>query len=272
MRNILVPMDLTEASLNALLYAISWKSPEDKLTVLHILDEIRSGGKSILLKPSQKEDEARQKLRNYITTSLSENQINNQFPIVIKTGETISVISKYSKKFNWIIAGTRDKYKKKDKWFGTISFGITKSIHCPLLLVPINSTYRSYKKVVVASDQHISQTSVLKAIRNWNQSHQAFLKFVHIQDTPKDNFTDTSDQIVKEYYDKEEVTFGFEVSVIHSLQISDSLLTSAYHENADLLIVIPDNQTFISSLLFRSIAKELILKSTIPILFLHNVK
>ena len=93
---------------------------------------------------------------------------------------------------------------------------------------------------------------------------------MHIQQNDNDDFEDESDIIVNELLKDGTPSFGFEVSRLKSIEVSDSLLSSAYNFHADLMIIIPDNQDFMSALLFRSITKEMVLKSDIPILFIRS--
>ena len=83
-------------------------------------------------------------------------------------------------------------------------------------------------------------------------------------------YNEEAEKIVKELYEKENVDFGFEIATVNSRNIGDSLLASAYNYQADLMIVIAENQNFMQSLLFKSLSKELVLKSSIPVLFLHD--
>jgi hypothetical protein len=96
------------------------------------------------------------------------------------------------------------------------------------------------------------------------------VKFLHIHTGDSDYDIGGSELIINELVAENDPSFGFELAVIQDKNITQSILSSAYNFKADLLIVIPENQSFIHSLLFKSLSKELILQSAIPVLFVHK--
>ena len=99
---------------------------------------------------------------------------------------------------------------------------------------------------------------------------QIYVKFLHIKEKPESDYSAESQNIVNVLFEKEPAEFGFEIAVLNSKNITDSLLSAAYNYNADVLITISENQSFMNKLIFKSLSKEMIEKSSIPVLFLHN--
>jgi nucleotide-binding universal stress UspA family protein len=191
--------------------------------------------------------------------------------IKILEGEVVTSLHKYVQEQNvdMMILGTRDKYDLIDRWVGTVSLGLVKLLDIPVYLIPRYSKYKGFSKVMVASDFHLKESKIVEAIKEWNKRYKSYIKFIHIQQNEDDTYSEESDLIVNKLFEKSDPEFGFEISKIKSMDISTSLLASAYNYHADLLIVLPEEQDFISTLLFKSISKEMILKSDIPVLFLH---
>ena len=166
--------------------------------------------------------------------------------------------------------GTRDKYTVLDKWIGTISLSVIKTVSIPVYLIPPFAKYKGFNSTLVASDSHIGNKPLVQWIKEWNLPHQSFIRFLHIRNVKNPNFEAEKKTIVEGFFEDEDPTFGFEIISKSNEDISQSLLASAYNYGSDLIVAIPENQTFINALLFKSVSKELIMKSEIPLLFLNG--
>jgi nucleotide-binding universal stress UspA family protein len=271
MKKIAIPFDFSQVSVNALNYALSLFK-NDSISIIHVSEGMFSKDVSLVAEPILTHEKA---LNNEITRMVINELGLKSFPsnvrIVILDGEIVHAINKYvrSEYFDFVLLGTRDRYDLLDRWIGTISLGLAKILDLPVYLIPRYSNFTGFKKVLVASDFHLKEEKIIGSISKWNEEHHAYIKFMHIQQNEQDDFGEESDKIVNKLFEKEEPKYGFEISSLKSIDVSDSLLATAYNYHADLLIVLPEEQDFISALLFKSISKEMILKSNIPVLFLH---
>lgn len=272
MKRVLVAMEFSEVSVNALKYALAYLDIRDQIDILHISTGLLDPQEPMVLQEGlTKEQILKQELEEVILKELGLEALPAQCQIEVEVGQVLPALIKITERIDYdlIIMGTRDKYDVLDKWMGTISLGLAKKIKGSLLLIPRYTTYKSIKKVLIASDYHLNDEFLLEKIKQWNTHHKAFLKFLHIQDNKHDDFGEVSEKIIRSYYEKEKVNFGIEVEQLKSLDIGRSILSSAYKKHMDLIIIIPGKQSMVSSMLFQSVSKNLILKSSIPILFLH---
>lgn len=274
MKNILIPMDFTDVGINALRYAIQ-AFPESTLSVLYIKAAMVDAEESLTASPVIVQEQYwKEAMKSFIKKELNIETIPDKISIHIEYGPTISSIRNYTDKNNFdaIVMGTRDKYNVFDQWFGTVSIGTVKTSKIPVYLIPKYASCTGYKKVMIASDTHLMNAVYINQIKSWNKEHGSFVKFLHIQRGDKDDFNEATKALVYELFEKEDPQFSFEIDVLKDKDISHSLLASAYDMKADLLIVIPEDQNFLQSLLFKSIAKDLILQADIPLLFLKRKK
>jgi nucleotide-binding universal stress UspA family protein len=273
MRKILIPFDFTEVALNAVQYALDFSGDEDELHIIHVHSGLLSIQSPLMLKAGKDYIES---IKDEISATIKLNLEIEKLPdnIVIKAinGDPVHAIAQYARKhlMELAIIGTRDKYDFFDRWVGTISLGLVKSLFIPVYLVPRFARFNGFNKVLVASDHHLAKPELLHQIKQWNDNHNAYIKFLHVRERINSLYNEEAEKIVKELYEKENVDFGFEIATVNSRNIGDSLLASAYNYQADLMIVIAENQNFMQSLLFKSLSKELVLKSSIPVLFLHD--
>ncbi len=271
MKKIIVPIDFSKASMNALKYAIQMFGVNADIHIVHVMPG-ELGGDEVLDQDvtENRTMTCKYQLIDYIQRELEIAFFPENFKIVMQLGTVVSSIVNYTKKNNFdvMVLATRDKHNLIDRWIGTISFGIVKQLDIPIYLVPIYSKFDGFKKVLAASDYQVEKTNSILSISKWNKKHNAFIKFLHIHTNDSPAYKKEREQILRGIFREEDPGFGFEVATLNSNDITDGLLGEAYNYHADLMIVLPENQTFLQTLLFKSVTKELILKSSIPLLFL----
>ncbi len=269
MKKVLLPVDFSEVSINAIEYAMEYTSPMDRIEIVHVTMGMLDLQEPIQMEES-KEEIILKSLEKYILANSKYNVLPARCHLSVKIGVPVeTIVRESSKGYDYIIMGTRDKYDLLERWFGTISLGVVKRVKVPVLLIPRHSKYTGLQKVVLASDHHLMDKKLLDRIRKWNKKRKAFIKFLHVKTNPKDDYEKESDTIIREYFSDNEVNFGFEIELMADDRIGDSLLSCAYNFHADMLMVIPDAQSYLESLLFQSVSKEMVLKSTIPVYFIH---
>ncbi len=272
MKNILVPMDLSEVSINALKYASKMYTTED-IHILHVQLDVLDP----LMPFETPEDwsaEAYYKkvVEDHIKSSLGSDFLDERMNIHIRFGTIVETIKQYalSNHTEVVVMGTKDNYDILENWLGTVSLGVVKTLGLPTYLIPRFSKFKSFKSVVIGSDDHLRDVSAIRKIINWNEVHKAELKFVHIKENETDDFVEAKDALVQQIFLDQEPDFSFEVIALPKKNISDSLLAYSHNNNTDLIVLMPDKQSFVGSLFLKSNSKEMIQKSDIPILFIHN--
>ena len=273
MKNICVPVDFTHTAMNALKYAID-KYKGDNISVIYVSPSSLSSVKtehSLLGRVSTIQDDLTAELRSVIKLELGIKEIPSNVSLLVLKGDVVSEVQGYVRKNDTdvVVMGTRDKYDIFDKLIGTTSLALVKTLNCPVILIPRNATYKAYKKIIVALDTHAISCNIGNKVKEWNDTYNAFVKFLHIVDNDKD-FQEETDAVVSELFSGSEPKFGFELSHVESKEIGSTILSSAYNFGADLIISTPGKQNFLSALFFKSVTKELIQKVSIPILFLHK--
>lgn len=272
MKNILIPIDFTKVSFNAIKYALkAFKSAH--ITLLNVTPpslnttEIKY---SLLNRVRTEENILLDEVRRLIKLELDLDEIPKNFTIEIKKGEVIKQIEKYTVEYDidTIIMGTRDKYDLYDKIIGTTSLAVIKKLKVPVYLIPKNIEYRPFKRVIVASDHHILSSSLGKKIKKWNASYNAYIRFFHIKDSEND-FIKETDRLIQDLFDDSDPTFIFDLQQKEGTNIGPMIINEAKEFKADLIISMPEKQNFINALFIKSVTKELIQNSTIPLLFIH---
>lgn len=264
MKKIIVPMDFTKASTNALQYALDLYGNKAEFTVVHVASGLLSMNETpnVNLLESVMDSQERQ-MTSLVQDTLGVDTLPSNVDVVVLVGNIVFELSRYVKEmkdFDAMVLATRDNYNLVDRWFGTVSLGLVKNLDIPVYLIPIYSKYVGYEKVVLASDDKLDHKDAISNIFKWNNIHKADIKFLYVD---SGNGTKAPEGILN----KENYGVDVDVEVVQASDISDALLAHAYNHHADLLIALPEHHSFIYTMLFKSISKELIMKSNIPILF-----
>jgi len=266
---ILVALDFTDVSINALRYALNC-FPERQIEVLYVKPDLEL--KKMVEKPGN--DHLNKFWTNAIiqfvikelkTEKLPENiTILNSFGPLIKT-----ITNKLEEEdIQCLFMGTRDKYNFFNRWIGTTSYNVVLKAKKPVYLIPKYATYKSFKSIMVASDIPLVDKALIRKLNSWNKTYNAYVKFLHIQPDYQIDIKELNENIIEELFENGNPPYGFEITTLKSNHISEALLGSAYNFNADLLVIFPEKKSFLEDLFNRSISQKLILKSEIPLLFL----
>lgn len=268
-KKILVALDFTEVSINALRYALNC-FPERSIEVLYIKSDPEL--KRMVEKPGNEHlfEFWRNAIVQFITKELKIEQLPKNITVLTSFGSLIKTLIKKLEEpgIQCLFMGTRDKYNFFDRWMGTTSYNTVLKATKPVYLIPKYATYKSFKTVMVASDIPLVNKALISKLNTWNEKHRAYVKFLHIQPDYQLDIKDLNKTIVEELFEKGNPPYGFEIATLKNNHISEALLGSAYNFNADLLLIFPQKKSFIDDLFDRSVSQELILKSEIPLLFL----
>lgn len=267
-------MDFTLVAANALDYATKMYPTADITCLYCMSNNLNNRAKNVSELKKSKTSLLAEELGNLVKDVLNKEEIPNNIFTKIEAGEAIETIRKVANDLapDFIIMGTRDKYNLFNKWLGTVTLGVIKTCKFPTILIPKHAKFNGINKTLVASDSHFQDPKALNWLKNWNHDLKSFIKFLHVQVDNKRDVDNIAEGIVTSLFQNDDAEFSFEIENIKSENLVDGLLSKAYNMGADLIVAAPDDQNFLQSLLYKSVSKDLILKSKIPLLFLKFFK
>ena len=269
--NILVPTDITTISLNALQYSLK-RFPGANHTVLHVISGITNVKYPYHLQTGLNYDKAiEQELEELLLHHFQMDQLPKNVSVKVVYGEPVKSIVDFAETINAdaIVVGNRDNHDQIDKLFGTISLGVIKTSSIPVFAIPKFGKYKGDRKILVGSNSKIDDEDVFTQIDYWNSSN-AQVNFVHVKDEASNlEFTRTKEAIIDHIHEGKRPMFTYTIEQIESKKIGSGLLSKAYNDKVDLLVVVSSKSNLIESLLIKSTSKDILLKAKIPVLFLH---
>ena len=264
---IIFPCEFSEVSLNALSYGYQmFKNAE--ITVVHVHSGILSKREPVYLESGMTKDKILKKeLKRDICVTLEKKKVPKNIKVDIKAGDIIEVINQYVKEndFDLLLLGTRDKYTLFDKVFGTVSLGMVKVTDIPVLAVPRFAKYKEIDQILFAPDKVGKDVQRFVELIELLQTKDPHISFIEIDTSGgKEQF---AGEKMKDKLSEYKLKYKYSFEVIEAKEISESILGIAYNKNADIIAISPHHQNFIESLLFKSVSKELIIDSKMPVLF-----
>jgi len=270
MKKILLPVDFTDVSINAIRYAAEMFSDQE-IVLIHVKTGLVQTNDPMILRMNTTHEEFWvEALKNFIKKEIGEKLFSRISDCVVKYGNIVDEITDYAKenKFDFICMGTKDKYSLFEKWFGTISLGIIKLSEVSVYAIPKYAKYSGFERVLVGLDKNHIHTSSFDHLVEWNTEYKAFIKFINVKKSSTDNFTQEKEDLVEKLFKDKDPDFSFELMSVVDRNIAQALMGYAYNSECDLITILPDSQKYVDALFFQSVSKDLILDSKIAMLFL----
>jgi nucleotide-binding universal stress UspA family protein len=237
-KKILVPVDLSEISLNALDTAVALAKKHNAVVqVLYVIE----------IKPGSFEDSGFQS-NNYLTNSSDVltalagaiQHANDIKPILLQEeGNVTDTIIKTSlqQHSDVIIMGTHGASGYRDGFIGTNTYSVIKNSSCPVLTVPPKRKYLSFKKILFPI-RPVSGALMRYDVVCQFIAPQALINVLGLSYRSMERETNVLDKIIDEIKDKLEMDNVKANAIWNSgNSIADDVLTQSQQTAAELIVI-----------------------------------
>jgi nucleotide-binding universal stress UspA family protein len=270
---ILVPIDFSTVSLNALDYAknIS-RILNSKIILFHsihlqmISNEMVDMVYSEVIKDGL---EVKKKMEELLTT-IRKDGIACEIKIVsgFLADDIKKAVAEYH--IDMVVTGTSGAKGIEGLFFGTNSATMFENVHCPVLIIPKDILFRAPKKIMYATDFNKKDFFHLKEICAFAHAFQSEVMVTHINsDTAVfDEEEARLDRIAD--MTASEISFNnISYKLIHSEDICEGLDKMVASENIQLLCMSRSDKSFFQKVFSKSNTKEMAYRTRIPLLLIH---
>ncbi len=264
MNKILVPVDFSDTSSNALSYATELFGGSDtEITVLHVY-----GTKSTALIMKNIDDVLEKDAKRRMD-ELLENVQKGHPNLVLKTkiikNYAVSAIASLgdSGHYDYIVMGTKGASGLKEVFIGSVAGGVISKTSAPVIVVPAGYSFRSLDEIVFAvSDDPFSNANVLEPLRKIATMHRSKVKVLHIADkkTPQ---IEKALSAIEDLNPSVDYAFGTGNT---NKDLNDYMMK----DFAGLLCLIRSKKGFMHRLLNESVTLKQTFNSPVPLLILHD--
>ena len=275
MKKLLVPTDFSDTSKNAARFAVQMAADiqNAKIILIHVSDKITGGSDGSPL--TEDDDDRRIILTQALSQLRDELLAVAQAPIEFVTekgSSLVDVLSRYVRHqaIDMVIMGITGATRLEQIFMGSNTLEMAKESTCPVLIIPPDAKYRKIKNVVLASDFKEVDTTI--PVAPLKATLDLFKPVLHIVNVDSEHYVELTDEFKTERAKLETMlkSYSPEFYFIRQYDFFDAISQFVEDKNADLIVIVPKDRSFVSGLFKTSHTKKLAYHSHIPIIAIHE--
>ncbi|MEM6316082.1 MAG: universal stress protein [Bacteroidota bacterium] len=263
MKNILFPTDFSQASINALPFALATaQKTKAKVVIVHAYQVPRNTHLSGIDIKRRAEEKIQQLLAEQPATLLKKVTISS----FVMLANKLQLLHHLAKACDLVIMGTKQLTRWYNQRWERITLQLMKTIKTPLIVIPEHYTFKKFQKIVFSVDNApIRDRKGLQILKELTSRFQAELILFHTEEQATDrgihysvlaSFDDTADYRVDYNFIQKDT-----LSSIRDM-VSDY--------NVDLVGLVRRKRNWLQSIFHQSITEQEVLESQVPLLILHD--
>ncbi len=278
MKNILVPIDFSQCSMDAFLYA---KRLGDTLGFSIKLVHVYNGNLNInasinLHAEKTREETIIEQMNEFVKVNLENSQTSNVLTrqkieteaiVGLNTTQQIVNLTSNEDDIAMVVIGTTGTGNVLDKMFGSISSGVAQRAHCPVILVPQGTKYKDYEDVLYASNYESADEDLVDQIIDFGNVFRATMHFVHVEEN--DNYETVEDTIFYKLFEKGDPAFSFNIVNIKNRSVLEGLNQYADENEIDLIVLVNRQRNYLENIFQLSLTKKMARTSKLPVMVFH---
>lgn len=267
-KKILVGIDYTKSSFNALDYAVGLaRQSRSELLLFHVYDfpvvHTNAGLYMVDYKAIKREDLSRlEKIREKLigdNPKIQVSVINSNLSFRTYVEELAA-----KKKIQVVVIGLETKSKISKFIWGTTGVDIAGKIDCPVIIVPETYRQHRYEKLMAAVDykQDLKRVVVRKA-EKFAKDHRMKCELLHIQTDDELDFGLEAGQ-----HRKEAEKWG--ISIFKAKAFPDGIKKYVSQNKTDLVVLFSRKHSLVYRLFNETNTKTIAFNSNIPVMSIHG--
>lgn len=265
---ILVPVDFSENSLNALQFAMELaKKSNAKIFALHTYRLIQPSSDHAFAKGSSLKEElekaALKKFDEVEKKYFRESRIKYEFLLEIgfTAGVIESILDTYS--IDIIVMGTSGTTGMKDL-LGSTTSTIVKRVKTPVFVIPAEADFKGIRKITFASDyQEPDQPDSLKVVALFAKLFNANIEVLSINTAVSVTSLEEEGKLLyDDYFKGMKLSYHFRTTK----DIEEGIIDHLNKNETDVLVMVTKGHNFLERIFNKSITRSMVLHTHIPLL------
>jgi nucleotide-binding universal stress UspA family protein len=276
---ILVPIDFSEASVNAAKVAVNIAIKTNSSILLFHSNHLPviTPHSPVQVYDQLLRDEEKHKIENLLSVkSQLQNWFNNKnnvdITVKVKSGfageEIINIANE--EKMDLIVMGTTGAGGLKKLILGTIASDVIKKSNIPVLVVPVDYIFTDFKNIVLATDFKLEVLpDGIDLLQEFLHLYNAELRVLYVKEEPE--FSPSYGQAeVGLQLEKKLKGIAHTYAFRSDENVPEAILEYCNNEKSNLLVMLPHQKNFIENLFGLSTTKEIAYSAKIPFLILPS--
>jgi len=206
-------------------------------------------------------------------------KINEIYPFIgpiscnVEMGDLKSNVNNYVKEKNvdLIVMGITGKTSSISKAvFGSNAISISKESEVPVIVVPVNCRYSGIKNIAYACDykEYIDGSHDLIEIKNIAEIFGALLNVIHV--IPDGHLLTENEVETDSYIESKLENVNHRTFIFPRNNVVNTILSFIEKQKIDLIVMEQVKHSFFHELFYPSITKEIAFSSSVPVMTIYN--
>lgn len=273
--NILVPVDFSKCSKNALHIAIDIAKASG--AKIHMLNAVHvhtphpdfTGGTLIDAIIVNYENQVKQSFQELESEMVELQEVPHEAERFISYLTDAIYTQSQNKNIDLIIMGTRSEHDGMETLLGTRASDVIESAVVPVLVIPENITSFNPRKIGFAAGlDDINNSKRIKFISDFARHFMAEVLIFSVTEELEELSSKEQNHMTElvSYFDKENASYR----IVQSGSVTDGIRDFVHSHELNLLAMVPRNRTFFAKLFRRSITKAIAVETNVPLLSFHE--
>lgn len=272
MKNILVPIDFSDASKNAAQYAVSMaKFFEAKVIFFHVVPAVLIVDQQSALARIRAQEEMIEKTRNSVENevqALSENYDEIQ-GFVAEGSATDAIIDMAAQnQTDLVVMGMKGK-GESNSVFGSTTTSVIRKSKFPVLVIPENASYKEIDTITFATD--FDDETEKEHYHILTEIADRYDSYVQVLNVQKDEATMTDEEFVGKLKTHFAITtLKHSFNSIEDKSVIQGISKFIDENPSDMLVMMAQKHSFFERMLGTIHTREMSYETKIPLLVLQN--
>lgn len=269
---ILVPIDFSDCSVNALRYALHlWEKMKGEILLYHAF-HIPIGGDATSFVDAamvkQREQTLQKRMQQIGDKTVKIKGIPHQYltSMAMATEGILKTIREHD--IDLVVMGTKGANQLSDEWLGSTTYNVVRKASCPVIAVPDSMKDFYLKEIVLASDlRPLDNPSGFSFLRSLSKQFRANIHILHIHPHPESMGVEEGEEAVvldEVFYDVPH-TFHFP----EGRKVEEEIERFVQAHAIDMLAMVPRKHNLLERLFLRRMTKKMALHTKIPLLSIY---
>lgn len=277
---ILVPVDFSPESQNALRYALQYADQIGaQVTVLHVVvPQVEAVDATVMVNPAIGHliDAARTGMQQWVAATIA--QVQAQQPAselsackqLVEVGMITATINRIADReaADLILLATQGERRRIDRLFGTVTAGVVRTADCPTLIVPWEGKFRAARQVLYATELKREDLYYVWLILKKFVAETVEFRCVHVH-TSVEKTPEISPDDLREFVADLQPELACTAFGIRSDAVTQTLQEVAESFRVDLLVMHRPQHHWLHRLAFRSNTVDMAFLTHAPLLILR---
>ncbi|MDP5171152.1 MAG: universal stress protein [Bacteroidia bacterium] len=272
MKKILVPIDFSPNSSNALAYAVRLAAHErSELVVLHAYTPFAADPYLVAMYEedivAQQETFAKEHFDRMLLALPQELLAHIHVSLLLELGTPVETILHVAQSIqpDLVVMGMRSGSSIAKKIFGSTTSGVIQRLETPMMVVPDGVAYQIPLEIGFATDLMEGDEKILDEINQFGSDWRARITCIHVFDGIDAEKSMRLHRLKKYCSDREDLR-RVEVISISNQEVVDGILNLVENHEINLLVMRTHHRGFWASWLHASVTKDVARKTTVPLL------